>query len=82
MTDKKKSKQIHVMYDKETKTWYAKQDNAQRKSFAGEKTQKDAEKRADEIAKKQGLERSTHKKDNNAIREKNSYGNDNCPPKG
>lgn len=78
----KKSKQIHVMYDKESKTWYGKQDNADKKSFANKSTQAAAMERAIEIGKNQGLEVSTHRKDNNQIREKNSYGNDNCPPQG
>lgn len=78
----KKSKQIHVMYDKETKTWYGKQDNADKKSFANKPTQAEASERAIQIGKNQGIEVSIHRKDNNQIREKNSYGDDNCPPQG
>lgn len=81
MTEKK-SKQIHVMYDKESKSWYGKQDNAERKSFANIPTQKEATDRAKQIAQNKQQEVSTHRKDNNQIREKNSYGNDNFPPKG
>ncbi len=36
------TKQIHTMYNKETKTWYNKQDNANRASNAGFSTQKEA----------------------------------------
>ncbi len=82
MTGKKDSKQIHVMYDKDSKTWYGKQDNADRKSFAGKSTQADAIDRAREIAQNNKQELSIHRKDNNQIREKNSYGKDNFPPKG
>ena len=68
--------QIHVMYDKDSKTWYTKQDGASRASSTGHKTQAEAENRANEIARNQKLERSTHRKDNNNIRSKDSYGND------
>lgn len=82
MTDKKDSKQIHVMYDKNSKTWYGKQDNSDRKSFTGKPTQAEAIDRAREIAQNNKQELSIHRKDNNQIREKNSYGKDNFPPKG
>lgn len=78
----KKSNQIHVMYDKETKTWYGKQDNAEKKSFVNMPTQEDAIQRMMQIAKNQKLEGVIHRKDNNQIREKNSYGKDNYPPEG
>lgn len=82
MANQKKSKQVHVMYDKESKSWYAKQDNATRKSFTGEQTQSGAINRAKAIAKNNHQELSIHRKDNNQIREKNSYGNDEFPPRG
>ena len=74
--------QIHTIYDKETGTWYNKQDNASRASNAGFATQKEAIEAARTIAINQGLEHSIHRADNNQIREKNSYGNDDCPPQG
>jgi len=81
MTDRD-SQQIHVMYDKEAEVWYGKQDNADRKSFTGMQTQADAVERARQIAQNQQQELTIHRKDNNQIREKNSYGNDKFPPKG
>lgn len=76
------SNQIHTMLDKETGTWYNKQDGATRASNAGFETQKEAIEAARTIAINQGLEHSIHRADNNQIREKNSYGNDAYPPKG
>lgn len=73
--------QIHTMKDKETGTWYNKQDGAKRASNAGFATQKEAADAARNIAINQGLEHSIHRADNNQIREKNSYGNDDYPPK-
>lgn len=58
------------MYDKNDKSWYAKQDNAQRKSFSGCKTQEEAVNKAKEIAQNKKQELSIHRKDNNQIREK------------
>lgn len=76
------SKQIHTMKDKNTGTWYNKQDGAKRASNKGFATQKEAAESARKIAINQGLEHSIHRADNNHIREKNSYRNDDCPPKG
>ena len=76
------TKQIHTMYNKETKTWYNKQDNANRASNAGFSTQNEAIDAARTIAINQGLEHSIHRADNNQIRDKNSYGNDDFPPRG
>ena len=70
------------LYNKETKTWYNKQDNANRASNAGFSTQKEAIDAARTIAINQGLEHSIHRADNNQIRDKNSYGNDDFPPRG
>ncbi|MEI8390245.1 MAG: DUF2188 domain-containing protein [bacterium] len=80
MTDKK-PKQIHVMYNKQNKEWYGKQDGGERKSFTAP-TQADAIERAKQIAQNKQQELSIHRKDNNQIRDKNSYGNDNFPPRG
>lgn len=79
---KNMTNQIHTMKDKETGTWYNKQDGAKRASNAGFATQKEAIKAARNIAVNQGLEHSIHRADNNQIREKNSYGNDDFPPRG
>jgi len=76
------SKQIHTMLDKKTGTWYNKQDGATKASNSGFKTQKEAINAARSIAISQGLEHSIHRADNNQIREKNSYGNDDFPPRG
>lgn len=76
------SKQIHTMYNKKTETWYNKQDGATRASNSGFATQKEAANAARNIAINQGLEHSIHRADNNQIREKNSYGNDDFPPRG
>ena len=76
------SNQIHTMKDKNTGTWYNKQDGAKRASNKGFATQREAAESARKIAINQGLEHSIHRADNNHIREKNSYGNDDCPPKG
>lgn len=81
-TTEKPSKQMHVMFDKETNTWYGKKDHAERKSFANMPTQADAIERMREIAQRQALEGYIHRKDNNQIRERNSYGNDPYPPEG
>ena len=75
-------KQIHTMLNKENGTWYNKQDGATRVSKAGFETQKEAIVAARTIAINQRLEHSIHRADNNQIREKNSYGNDNFPPRG
>lgn len=74
--------QIHTMKNKETGEWYNKQDGANRASNAGFSTQKAATEAGRTIAINQGLEHSIHRADNNQIREKNSYGNDDYPPKG
>lgn len=76
------SKQIHTMLNKETGTWYNKQDGAKRASNTGFATQKEAINSARSIAINQRLEHSIHRADNNQIREKNSYGNDDFPPRG
>ena len=81
MTKDKDSKQIHVMYDRQNQEWYGKQDGGQRKSFTAD-TQSDAIARARQIAQNNQQELTIHRKDNNRIREKNSYGNDNFPPRG
>lgn len=81
MAKNKDSKQIHVMYDKQKKEWYGKQDDGEKKSYTAP-TQKEAIDKAKNIAQNQKQEVAIHRKDNNQIREKNSYGNDPCPPKG
>ncbi|MBB4037553.1 uncharacterized protein YdaT [Dysgonomonas hofstadii] len=60
--------------------WSAKQANAQRSSGNFD-TQKQAIERAIQIAKNNGQEVTIHGT-NGRIRQKNSYGNDNYPPKG
>lgn len=70
------------MYNKKTETWYNKKDGAERASNSGFSTQKEAANAARNIAINQRLEHSIHRADNNQIREKNSYGNDDFPPRG
>lgn len=74
--------QIHTMKDKDSGTWYNKKDGASRASNAGFDTQKEAIEAGKTIAINQKLEHSIHRADNNQIREKNSYGNDDFPPRG
>ena len=71
-------KNIHVVRDGDQ--WKVKQENAQRSS-GNFNTQKEAIERAREIAINSGQEVIIHGL-NGRIREKNSYGNDSCPPKG
>lgn len=74
--------QIHTMKDKDSGTLYNKKDGASRASNAGFDTQKEAIEAGKTIAINQKLEHSIHRADNNQIREKNSYGNDDFPPRG
>ena len=71
-------KNIHVVHNGDQ--WKVKQENAQRSS-GNFNTQKEAIERAREIAINSGQEVIIHGL-NGRIREKNSYGNDSCPPKG
>ena len=71
-------KNIHVV--KRGKEWVATQENAQRVSGKFS-TQREAIDRAREIARNNGQEVVIHGVDGR-IREKNSYGNDDCPPPG
>ena len=75
-------KQIYTMKNKKNGSWYNKKDGAKKPLNSGHKTQKTAIEKAKSIAKKQGLEHSIHRGDNNQIREKNSYEKDPCPPEG
>ena len=71
-------KSIHVV--KRGSHWSAVQEKAKRSS-GNFKTQKEAVKRAIEMAKNNGQEVCIHGV-NGRIREKNSYGHDECPPQG
>lgn len=71
-------KNIHVV--KRGDHWSAVQENAQRSS-GNFGTQKEAIQRAIQIAKNNGREVCIHGV-NGKIREKNSYGNDDFPPRG
>lgn len=72
-------KNIHVVKNSNG-GWSVKQENAQRSSGNFD-TQKQATERAIQIAKNNGQEVAIHGT-NGQIRQKNSYGNDDCPPKG
>ena len=76
------SKQIHVLHNKGTNSWYGKQPGTERCSFVGLSTQQEAIQRATNIARNQNLELFVHRKDNGQIRERTSYGKDPCPPRG
>ena len=69
-------KQIHVMKDKKTGTWFGRLDFGAGDAFNGVRTQADAVKRATCVAKKEGMEVLVHRADNGAIRYRNSYGHD------
>lgn len=71
-------KNIHVV--KRGNNWAATQEKAQRASGIFP-TQREAINRAREIAKNNGQEVVIHGVDGK-VREKNSYGNDDCPPSG
>lgn len=71
-------KNIHVVRNGDQ--WQVKQENAQRSS-GNFRTQREAFKRAREIAINNGQEVAIHGV-NGRIRAKHSYGNDPCPPKG
>lgn len=72
-------KNIHVVKTP-SGGWATKQEKAQRSSGNFD-TQKEAIQRAIQIAKNNGQEVAIHGTDGK-IRQKNSYGNDNYPPKG
>ena len=72
------SKNVHVV--PQDNNWAVKKENSQRAS-AVYSTQKEAIDRARELAKNENSELLIHGR-NGQIREKNSYGNDDFPPKG
>lgn len=72
-------KNIHVVKNP-SGGWSTKQEKAQRSSGNFD-TQKEAIQKAIQIAKNNGQEVAIHGT-NGQIRQKNSYGNDNYPPKG
>lgn len=71
-------KKVHVVPHGDQ--WAVKTDNSQ-KAYKVTETQKKAIEIAKEVAKNQESELLIHGKDGQ-IREKNSYGNDDYPPKG
>lgn len=73
--------QIHVQYDADSGKWKGTKDGSQRASVVGD-TQKEVAGRSREIARNQGLEVTIHRKDDNRIRGKDSYGNDPRSSKG
>jgi len=74
-----KLKQVHVTYDKKTDDWKVKRDNADRASFKTD-TKQQATDKGRELAKVLKGELFIHNMDN-TISNRNSYGNDPCPPK-
>lgn len=73
-------KNIHVVKSKNGEGWSVKTENSQ-KSYRNVDTQKEAIEIGKTVAKNNCSELLIHGKDGK-IREKNSYGNDNYPPKG
>lgn len=70
-----KKPNIHVQYSEEKDKWEVKKDGAG-KSSGDRDTQREANELAKRIAEREKTEVLIHRKDNNQIREKNSYGND------
>lgn len=77
---KNKSGSTHVVPNRDRGGWDIKQAGGQRSSghFC---TQRDAIDRARQISRNQGTELVVHRS-NGQIREKDSHGNDPCPPPG
>lgn len=73
--------QYRVQYDRDEGVWKGSRDGASRASAVGN-TQKDVADRTRDLARKAGAELSIHRKDNNRIRQKDSYGNDPRSTKG
>jgi uncharacterized protein (UPF0262 family) len=73
-------KNVHVVKSKNGDDWSVKTVNSQR-AYKNVSTQKEAIKIGKNVARNNGSELLIHRKDGK-IREKNSYGNDNYPPKG
>lgn len=72
------SKNVHVV--KNGDEWSVKTENSQ-KAYRNVSTQQEAIEIGKNVAKNNGSELIIHGRDGK-IREKNSYGNDNYPPKG
>lgn len=73
-------KNVHVVKSKNGDDWSVKTENSQ-KAYKNVSTQKEAIEIGKSVAKKNSSELLIHGTDGK-IREKNSYGNDNNPPKG
>lgn len=73
-------KNVHVVKTKDSDGWSVKTENSQ-KAYRNVSTQKEAIEIGKNVAKNNNSELLIHGKDGK-IREKNSYGNDNYPPKG
>jgi hypothetical protein len=73
-------KNVHVVKSKNGDSWSVKTENSQ-KSYRNVDTQKEAIEIGRNVAQNNNSELLIHGKDGK-IREKNSYGNDNYPPKG
>lgn len=71
-------KNFHVT-KREDGNWQAKREGADRASFVAP-TQSEVESAAKDVARREGGEVFTHRADGK-IRDRDSYGNDPCPPK-
>lgn len=72
---------VHTMYDPSNRDWYNKREGASRAS-SRHPTKAEATPRGQSFARNTGNEWLGHKKSNNAINERNTYGKDPFPPKG
>ncbi len=66
---------VHTMYDPSSDDWYNKRVGASRASSRHE-TKAEASARGQDLARSTNSEWLGHKKENNAINERNTYGND------
>jgi hypothetical protein len=73
-------KNVHIVKSKNGEDWSVKTENSER-AFRNVSTQKEAIEIGKSVAKNNGAELLIHGKDGR-IRDKNSFGNDNYPPKG
>lgn len=74
------NKNVHVVKSKDGEGWSVKTDNSQ-KAYRNVSTQQEAINIGKSVAKNNSSELLIHGKDGK-IRQKDSYGNDNYPPKG
>lgn len=72
---------VHTMYDPDKGDWYNKREGNAKASSRHE-TKAEAADRGRDLARNTGSEWLGHRKDDNAINERNTYGRDPHPPRG